>query len=267
MATSQPPLYYFTGIMYNDAFFNTSQVDTITQTYADNKYLARIGTNISSIATDTTFTGTLTATTNVNSIVSKSITSSNISTTATGTVIQASNGTAFINQLSVSSGLTNAINLPNGGINVGTSVTLGGYINLPSTYFTLPSTNQLGGFSQVAFTASQSVTSGIIKGYGSISLPAGGVYIINLQLSILASNAVTLTRFIVEASQNNGSFANNVSQNSSYGSWSLSAANGQVYTTSYTVNTTVPTTIYGNGYYIFSGTLTGTGLISYTRIA
>ena len=85
MATSQPPLYYFNGITYNDAFFNTntSAGGGITQSFADNQYLARTGTSVSSIASDTTFLGALTATSNANSIVSKSNVANNIATTGT----------------------------------------------------------------------------------------------------------------------------------------------------------------------------------------
>ena len=131
----------------------------------------------------------------------------------------------------------------------------------------VPSASQLGGYSLVTFTAAQALTSNTFKNLGSISLPAGGTYIINLQITAAATSAVTITRFVVEASTNISSFTNNISQNTSYASWSLVATNQQVYTTSYTVNSTTATNIYGNCLLSFTGTMTASGLISYTRIA
>ena len=73
MATSQSLIYYFSGISYNDAFFNTNTTSegAVTQSYADNQYLARVG-SVTSIATNTTFIGKLDATTDATSIVSNS---------------------------------------------------------------------------------------------------------------------------------------------------------------------------------------------------
>jgi len=335
MATSQPPLYYFTGIQFNDGFFNTGTTEGggITQSFADNAYLARNGSGVTSRANDTTFLGSLTATANANSIISKAQIAHTISTTGvtdatvytipfvptnttstsqtlyvdsgvgtnhinyqpstntlsvgattngnitvlgtastvsiagTGTALSIPNGNVAVNTLSVSGVTSGAINIPSGGIGVGGSITLGGYINFPSTYTTVPSTSQLGGYSLVFFTAAQALANNTFKNLGSISLPAGGVYIINLSVIAIATSAVTLTRFVVEASVNNASFTNNISQNTQYGSWTLINTNNQVYTTSYTINTTVPTTVYGNCAFVFTGTMTGSGSISYTRIA
>ena len=77
MATAQPPLYYFNGIAYNDAFFNSA----FNQTYADSQYLARTGNATTSNALNTTFPGLVTATTNANSIISKAQIAHTISTT------------------------------------------------------------------------------------------------------------------------------------------------------------------------------------------
>ena len=77
MATAQPPLYYFNGIAYNDAFFNTA----FNQTYADSQYLARTGNTTTSNALSTTFSGLVTATNNANSIISKASIAHTISTT------------------------------------------------------------------------------------------------------------------------------------------------------------------------------------------
>ena len=382
MATAQPPTYFFNGIQFNDGFFNTGTTEGggITQSFADNAYLARNGSGVTSIANDTTFLGSLTATANTNSIISKASIANTIATTGvtdatqyyvpfvplkttstsqnlytdsgagnhlaytpstntfnvggttngnitvtgtastvsiagtgtalsipngtvtigtgflnvsgtsstitasgtttaiaiptgnlvcsgTGAVIQATSGAANINRISVSSGATNAINLSNGGIFVATSVSLGGYINLPSTYSAVPSSTQLGAYSVVTFTGGQALTTSGFKNLGQISLPAGGTYIINLSVSVTATAAVTLSRFVVEASTNNAAFTNNISLNTQYGSWPLVSSQGQIYTTAITITTTVATNVFGNGLFAFTGTMTGGGSISYTRIA
>ena len=50
---------YFTGINYNPSFFTNQS--GISLTYATNNYLQRVGTNPTSIAINTTFTGGLNA--------------------------------------------------------------------------------------------------------------------------------------------------------------------------------------------------------------
>jgi hypothetical protein len=59
MTSVNPPTYYFNGIQYNSAFFNSSS-DCITLSQADSKYLGRQGNPIS-IATSTTFNNSLIA--------------------------------------------------------------------------------------------------------------------------------------------------------------------------------------------------------------
>ena len=138
---------------------------------------------------------------------------------------------------------------------------------LPTTYSAIPTINQLGGSSQITFTAAQTVSTGTAKSLGSIITPAGGTYIINLSVSVVATAAVVLSRHVIEASTSNGAFINNMSQQQQYESITLASTNGQVWTTSYTIQVTGTTTIYGNVLLVFTGTMTGTGLISYTRIA
>ena len=140
-------------------------------------------------------------------------------------------------------------------------------LSLPTTYSTIPSINQLGGSSQITFTASQAITTNVFKNLGSITTPAGGTYIINLSVSISCTVLGTLTRHVIEASTSSTVFTNNISQQQQYESIALIATNGQVWTTSYTIQATTATTIYGNVLLAFTGTMTGTGLISYTRIA
>ena len=53
---------YFSGINYNPAFFTASS--GVSLTYATNNFIQRVGTNPSSVATNTTFSGNV----NVNSI-------------------------------------------------------------------------------------------------------------------------------------------------------------------------------------------------------
>jgi len=138
---------------------------------------------------------------------------------------------------------------------------------LPTTYTAIPTTTQLGGNSQITFTAAQAISTGVFKNLGSITTPAGGTYIINLSISIVCTVAGTLTRHVIEASPNNAAFTNNMSQQQQYESVALTATLGQVWTTSYTIQATSATTIYGNVLLVFTGTMTGTGLLSYTRIA
>ena len=138
---------------------------------------------------------------------------------------------------------------------------------LPTTYSAVPTTAQLGGYNFTTFTAAQAITSGITKSLGSITTPAGGTYIINLSVSVAATAAVVLSRHVIEASPSSAAFNNNMSQQQQYESITLASTNGQVWTTSYTIQVTSATTIYGNVLLIFTGTMTGTGLISYTRIA
>jgi hypothetical protein len=58
MSSISPPLFSFSGINYNPAFF-TSSDSAITLNYANTNYLKRVGTP-NSVASATTFTGTLT---------------------------------------------------------------------------------------------------------------------------------------------------------------------------------------------------------------
>ena len=149
----------------------------------------------------------------------------------------------------------------------GTAITNFVNLTLPTTYSAIPTINQLGGNSQITFTASQAISTGVFKNLGSITTPAGGTYIINLAISIVCTVAGTLSRHVIEASTSNSVFNNNMSQQQQYESVALIATNGQVWTTSYTIQATTATTIYGNVLLAFTGTMTGTGLISYTRIA
>ena len=84
MATASPPLYFFPGIGYNDAFFNTntSAGGGITQSYEDNQYLARVGLPTSR-ATTTTFLGGV----NINGTLSALETASIVTTSQTTNAI------------------------------------------------------------------------------------------------------------------------------------------------------------------------------------
>ena len=79
---------YFSGMTYNPSFFTSSS--GVSSQFASNNYLQRIGTNPTSIATQTTFSGSInvlsiTATTDSsiqgNLAVSKTLTTNNISST------------------------------------------------------------------------------------------------------------------------------------------------------------------------------------------
>ena len=59
MTSENHPTYYFNGIQYNSEFFKSSS-DCINLSEANSKYLSRQG-NPTSIATSTTFTGSILA--------------------------------------------------------------------------------------------------------------------------------------------------------------------------------------------------------------
>jgi hypothetical protein len=67
MSSITPPLFSFSGINYNPAFFTPSN-SAITLDYANTNYLKRTGTP-NSVATATTFNGTLTTTGKINNVV------------------------------------------------------------------------------------------------------------------------------------------------------------------------------------------------------
>ena len=209
-------------------------------------------------------------------ITSAGVTILPLLTTSANIAVNGANSSILNNTL----GGSLTIGTPNSGSNIylgannviGLTITQTAVVNslnlsLPTTYSTIPSINQLGGSSQITFTASQAITTNVFKNLGSITTPAGGTYIINLSVSISCTVLGTLTRHVIEASTSSTVFTNNISQQQQYESIALIATNGQVWTTSYTIQATTATTIYGNVLLAFTGTMTGTGLISYTRIA
>jgi len=149
----------------------------------------------------------------------------------------------------------------------GTAITNFVNLTLPTVYSAVPTTAQLGGTILSTFTSAQTISTGVFKSLGSITTPTGGTYIINLSVSIVATAAVVLSRHVIEASPSSTVFNNNISQQQAYESISMVSTNGQVYTTSYTIQVTTSTTIFGNVLLAFTGTMTGTGLMTYTRIA
>jgi hypothetical protein len=138
-------------------------------------------------------------------------------------------------------------------------------ITLPTNYnSTAPAITQLGGYSQATFNES-ALTTNTFKSLGSINLPVG-VYIINLTVTYIQTQAGALTRYVIEASPNSSGFQNNLSQSSSYMNQTIPVSNGNTYSTSYTVSATISQNIYGNCLFTFSGSASATGSISYTRI-
>lgn len=148
----------------------------------------------------------------------------------------------------------------------GSTTTINSMVTLPTTYSTIPTTLQLGGISTVAFQSSQSITSNSIKQLGSINILAGA-YLIHLNISFSCTVNGTISRYVIEASPNNGTFTNNISQSTEYGSWVLSSPQSQRYVTHYVYSSTTSTTIYGNVLFSFSGSATCSGNLTCIRIA
>jgi len=139
---------YFSGINYNPSFF-TSQ-SGISLAYATNNYLQRVGTNPTSIATNTTFTGGLNAssitTTTDSSIggnltVSNNLSSRTLSVTGNTSLRNAStsgslsiNSGTVINSLTIQGVLVNS-NVINSGDYQSGSATFAGGIGIAKDVF------------------------------------------------------------------------------------------------------------------------------------
>ena len=148
MSAYNAPNYYFNGIIFNPKYYTSTTTSTggITQSYADNQYLARLGTP-NSIATNTSFSGNITAPTINTTSINGNITSTGTSTfnTINATTI---NGNVTGNSLTISgiasinsSGLTLTYNAPTyyGRISMGDIITLnssGASVNTQYANFT-----------------------------------------------------------------------------------------------------------------------------------
>jgi hypothetical protein len=202
MSSSVPPNPWYNGIIYNPAFF-TANTDTITIAYANATYLRRIG-NPTSIATLTTFTGSVSIqgslqfvdATSMNSAYTGagalmgSYTSANLTINGNGKITAISNGSGATLNLSQvllngnSAGATsinmNNNDITNGKVINGTSLLLNGgsaYIESTSTTGNLTIQTNNASTGSIAFN---------VNGLGAMTINNLGT--VNIQLKLTTTD-------------------------------------------------------------------------------